>query len=169
VVNCHVLNVLSVERLRITSGALVAPWIACRLVHALLACVTTQSFRASMMALSEILLRGNAPSMVAELLPIDSFRTKAVHFPRLAQFATRSPVPRSAALVVHSRLLLLLALPPGGEVPRAVQERHNQHPGLGDLVLQSIFMDEDVPNGRVVQPGSRRRSAPHPEPARRLS
>ena len=89
--------------------------------------------------------------MVAELLPIDSFRTEPVHLPGLAQLAAGSPITRSASFVMHRQLLRLLALLPRGEVPRAVKECHDQDPCLTDLVLQSILVDEHFPNSWVVQ------------------
>jgi len=39
--------------------------------------------------------------MVAELLAIDAFCTKAVHLPRLAQLAAGAPITRSSSFVVH--------------------------------------------------------------------
>lgn len=96
------------------------------------------------------MLCGLATSMVTELLTVDAFSSKSVDLPRLAQFAAGSSIAGPAPFVMHRRLLLLLALPPGGEIARAMEKRNDEHPRLPDLVLKAILVDEDFANGRVV-------------------
>jgi hypothetical protein len=105
----------------------------------------------STIGVAQIVLRGDAAPVVAELLPADSFGSKSVDLPGLAKLAAGSPVAGPPSFVVHGRLLPVLAVLPSGEISRAVKKRHDKYAHVPDVVLKPIFVHEQFANGRVVQ------------------